>query len=77
MSKGSKFFFVMVIGNNPEELMGKYSKALKVKPYVKYRYLDAEKLKNNASKMLSEITLNPKKFMLNDFQCDYFKEIFR
>ena len=73
MSK-SKFLSVMVVGNNPEELMEKYNKSLKVEPYVKYRYLDAEKMKENSSKMLTEITSNPEKFTLSKFQVDYFKE---
>ena len=70
----SKFLSVMVVGKNPEELMEKYSKSLKVKPYVKYKYLDAEKMKKNASKMLSEIVSKPEKFILSKFQIDYFKE---
>ena len=64
----------MVVGNNPEELMEKYNKALKVEPYVKFKYLDAEKMKENSSKMLAEITSNPEKFTLSKFQVDYFKE---
>lgn len=71
---GSKFLSVMVIGKEPEKLMEKYSKALKVKPYIKYKYLDANKLKENASKMMSEIIANPDKFTLSKLQCDYFKE---
>jgi hypothetical protein len=70
----SKFLTVMVVGNNPEELMEKYNKALKVEPYVKFKYLDAEKMKENSSKMLAEITSNPEKFTLSKFQVDYFKE---
>ena len=70
----SRFLSVMVIGDNPEKLMEKYSKSLKVKPYIKFRYLDAEKMKNNSSKILSEITSNPEKFALNKLQLDYFKE---
>jgi hypothetical protein len=70
----SKFLSVMVVGNNPEKLMEKYDKALKVKPYIKYKYLDAEKMKENSSKMLTEITSKPEKFTLNKFQIDYFKE---
>lgn len=73
MSK-RKFLSVMVVGEEPDKLMEKYSKSLKVKPYIKYKYLDAEKMKKNASKMLTEITNNPEKFTLNKFQMDYFKE---
>lgn len=73
-STGSKFFSVLVVGQAPAALMEQYSLALKVKPYVKYKYLDAEKLKSNASKVLKNIIDNPEKFMLNDYQKDYFKE---
>lgn len=74
MSNGSKFLTVLVIGKEPEKLMERYSKALKVKPYVKYKYLDAEKMKDNAIKMLTEIANTPEKLTLNKFQVDYFKE---
>lgn len=70
----SRFLSVMVVGDNPAALMEKYSKSLKVKPYIKYRYLDAEKMKNSSSKMLTEIIKNPEKFTLSKFQIDYFKE---
>lgn len=70
----SKFLSVMVVGKNPEELMEKYNKALKVKPYIKYKYLEADKMKENSSKVLTEITNKPEKFTLNKFQIDYFKE---
>ena len=73
-NKGSKFFSVMVIGDNPTDLMKKYDIGLKVKPYIKYKYLDASKMQNNAIKVYSEITSNPGKFMLNKFQEDYFKD---
>ena len=64
----------MVIGDNPEAIMGKYDKSLKVKPYIKFRYLDAEKMKENSVKFLSEIVKNPEKLTLSKFQLDYFKE---
>ena len=71
---GSKFLSVMVVGNEPEKLMEKYSKSLKVKPYVKYKYLDASKLKEKAASVLEEIVKHPEKFSLSSFQIDYFKE---
>ena len=71
---GSKFFTVMVVGDDPESLMSKYDKALKVKPYIKYKYLDADKLRNNAIKMLTNIVDNYDKFAMSDYQRDYFKE---
>ena len=74
MDSGSKFFSVMVIGDNPEELLKEYDINLKVEPYVKYKYSDADKLQKNAIKVLDEITSNPDRFTLNSFQTDYFKE---
>lgn len=70
---GSKFFTVMVVGDNPEGLMSKYDKALKVKPYIKYKYLDAEKIRSNAIKMLSNIIANYDKFAMSEDQLEYFK----
>ncbi len=64
----------MVVGDNPDKLMEKYSKSLKVKPYIKYKYLDADKLKSNAEKVIREMINNSDKLMLNDFQLNYFKE---
>jgi hypothetical protein len=70
----TKFFTVMVVGDNPDELMKKYDNSLKVKPYIKYKYLDAEKLRNNAIKMMKELVENYEKYSISKFQCDYFKE---
>ena len=70
----SKFFTVLVVGDDPESLMAKYDKALKVKPYIKYKYLDAEKLKKNAIKMLSSVVDNADKFAMSNYQLDYLKE---
>ena len=70
----SKFFTVLVVGDDPESLMAKYDKALKVKPYIKYKYLDAEKLKKNAIKMLSSVVENADKFAMSNYQLDYLKE---
>lgn len=72
--KGSKIFTVMVVGDNPEELMDKYDMNLIVPKYVKYRYLDADKMKKNAIKILNEIIKNPQKFQLNDYNKEYLKD---
>lgn len=71
---GSKFFSVMVVGENPEELMAKYDSSLKVKPYIKFKYLDAEKMLKNAIRVLSEIVDNHEKFNFNKLQVGYFKD---
>lgn len=54
----SKFFTVMVIGENHKELMEQYSMELEVEPYVKYEYLKAEKYLNSSIKALDNILLN-------------------
>lgn len=63
----------MVVGDNPDLLMSKYDINLEVPRYKKYKYLDAEKMKKNAIKVLNEIINNPKKFQLNGFHVDYMK----
>jgi hypothetical protein len=45
----------MVIGDNPTEIVEKYGAEHKVEPYVKYKYLSANKYQENAIKVLSSI----------------------
>ena len=54
----SKFFSVMVVGDNHKELMAKYSMDVEVEPYVKYEYLKADKYLNGAIKALDNIIAN-------------------
>ena len=61
---GSKVFTVMVVGNNPTELMEKYDINREVEPYVIYKYKDADKMRNNSIKILEGIIKDPKKFNL-------------
>lgn len=70
----SNFFSVLVIGDNPDELINKYDKAIKVEPYVKFRYNDASKLKKSALSVVNEMVNNPTKYQLTDYLIDYFKE---
>lgn len=74
MNSKSKFLSVMVVGKNPEQLMTKYDKALKVEPYIKFKYLDAEVMKKRLTAYLNEFIKNHEKFALNSFQVDYFRE---
>lgn len=57
----SRFFNVMVVGDNHKELMDKYSIDLQVDSYVKYEYLKADKYLNNAIKALDNILENADK----------------
>lgn len=74
MSKGSKVFSVMVIGDNPDKLMEKYDSNITVDKYIKYKYSESEKMRNNAIKILEEIIHDPKKLNLNHFQVDSLKD---
>jgi len=47
-----RHFNVLVVGENPEELMLKYDAGLKVEPYVKYEYARAEEYYNSYLKSL-------------------------
>ena len=57
----SKFFSVMVVGDNHKELMDNYSLDLQVDSYVKYEYLKADKYLSNAIKALDNILSNADK----------------
>lgn len=72
----NNFLSVLVVGENPEKLMDKYDLNLKVKEYIKFKYSDAEILKNNHIACLKEM-LNNKNFKLNDFQVDHLNEILK
>ena len=55
MSNGSKFFSVLVVGDNQQELLSEYSISKKVPQYVKYTYLDASKYQERAIKVLQKL----------------------
>lgn len=74
MANGSKVFTVMVVGDNPDELMQKYDSNATVEKYVKYKYLDAEKMRTNSIKLLEEILKDPKKFNFNIYHIDSLRE---
>jgi hypothetical protein len=57
--ENSRFFSLMVIGDNPQELIEKYSFDHKTdEPYIKYEYLKADKYLNGAIKALDGILTN-------------------
>ena len=58
----NRFYTVMVIGSNPDELMEKYSLGKKVEPYIKYKYLDAKKIKEQSLSMYGELIKNAQKY---------------
>lgn len=60
----SKFFSLMVVGDNPKQLIEKYSADYKVEPYVKYKYLNAKKYQDAAIKAIKGILDNGDKIGL-------------
>jgi len=51
----SRFFSVMAVGENPSAIMENFNMNKQVEPYVKYKYLDADKYKKSAIKVLESI----------------------
>lgn len=70
----SKFYSIMVVGNNPDELMAKYKIGSKVEKYLKYKYLDAEKVQKNTIKIFDQMLDNYKTFNLSKYQVDVLQE---
>ena len=62
--KRSRFFSVMVVGDDPAAITKKYDLNLKVEPYIKYRYLDAGKYKSTSIKALEKILSEADKISL-------------
>ena len=70
----SRFFSVMVVGDNPMDLMEKYDRAMEVEPYVKYKYLDAKKYKNVAVKAMEKVLSEEDKISLQPSVREALKE---
>ena len=73
----SKIIFrtVMVVGDNPDELIKKYDLDTKVEPYVKLKRSDAEKARKMHLKFIEDI-LTSNKIILTDRQRDVYKNIY-
>jgi len=70
----NSLFTLMVVGDNPDDIVKKYDASLEVEPYVKFRYKDIKKYRAKAIKMGQEMVDNAKRLGLTDFMKDYFKE---
>ena len=67
----SNFRSVMVVGDNPEELMEKYRIGRTVDKYMKYKYLDASKLQKENLKLYNKILeMDKTRQMLPKAVCD-------
>ena len=66
---------ILVIGDNHEEIVKKYSADTKVKKYIKMKFADAEKEHKKHVKLLETI-LTDKRIPLSDSQYDIYKEMY-
>lgn len=70
----NRFYSLMVVGDNPDEMIKKYDSKLKVEPYIKYHYDDAGKLKKKAIKLMQDVVDNSDKVSLTNIMIDYLKD---
>ena len=61
----SKFFSVMVVGEDPKAIMEDYWIDKKVEPYVKFKFLQAEKYKESAIKVSQKLLEDASLAMIN------------
>lgn len=69
------FRTVLVVGENPEELIKKYDLGTKVEPYVRLRRSDAKKSQKNHLKFIENV-LTSDKVALTDKQKEVYKELY-
>lgn len=74
MDSDSKLFTLMVVGNNPDEIIKKYDSNLEVEPYIKFYYKDASKYRKKAIKVVEDLLRNSDKFELTPFIKEYFED---
>ena len=72
-STGYGFFSLMVVGDNPEEMMKEYSSEENKKTYVKFKFADMPKLRKNAIKMAKKVIESAAEFDISDDIKEYFK----
>lgn len=71
----SVFRTVLVIGDNPDELIKKYSADTKVEKYVKYHLDDAGKLRQSYLKLI-ETVMDSKSLNLSENQRENYKKLY-
>ena len=64
--KGSNFFSLLVVGDNPKEMVEPYNVANNVETFVKYKFDDAAKLKKVAIKVTEKILDAKNEVQLSD-----------
>ena len=70
----NRFYSLMVVGDNPDEMVKKYDSNLEVEPYIKYHYKDAGKLKKKSIKVIENMIENADKAGLSEIVVDYLKD---
>ena len=72
--KGSNFFSLLVVGDNPKEMVEPYNVANNVETYVKYKFDDAAKLKKVAIKVTEKILDAKNEVQLSDMVSEYLED---
>lgn len=72
--QGSSFFSLMVVGDNPRELLDKYDSSKYKESYVKYRFKDAGKIKKETIKQMEKLLQYKKEAELSDVMVEYLEE---
>lgn len=62
----NRFFSVMVVGNNPDEVLSKFDYNKRVPVYVKYRFCDKEKLYNQTVNVIETLLNSEDKYGLDE-----------
>lgn len=69
-----KVFTLMVVGDNPDEIIKKYDSNLEVEPYIKFSYKDMSKYRKQAIKMAQSVIDNSEKMGLSHLVKEYFED---
>lgn len=72
--QGSSFFSLMVVGDNPRELLEKYDASKSVNAYVKYKFSDAGKIRKETIKQMEKLLEYKKEAELSDAMVEYLTE---
>ena len=65
---------VLVVGESPNEILKKYDSKETVQEYIKYKYADADKIKQNAEELIDTLIKRNDTLELTSFQFSALKE---
>lgn len=72
--QGSTFYSLLVVGDNPKELLKKYDASKNLETYVKYKFADAGKIKKETIKQMEKLLQHKDEADLPEVMVDYLTE---